>query len=135
MGEIFLWKQINSAYTICMNDTATVWRELMRCDDPRLAQIVTITIASMEFDVRCIEFELDEAALRRLPRPQPYVIEVLEDNWHELVSVLNELIAEQLEFDAYLDQRDRSISRNQQRLLIALAVIVGALAVTGAVEL
>lgn len=120
---------------MAMNDTATAWRELMRCDDSRLANIVAITIASMEFDVRCTEFELDAAAMRRLPKPQPYVIEVLERDWHDLIGVLNELIAEQLEFDAYLDSRDRSIGRNHRRLLIALAVVVGALAAAGAVEL
>lgn len=117
-----------------MNETI-VWRELMRCDDARLANIVTITIASMEFDVRCIAVDLDETAMRRLPAPQPYTIEVLENDWHDLTNVLHDLIAEQLEFDALLDCRDISIGRNQRRMLFALAVIVGALAAAGAIDL
>lgn len=117
-----------------MKSQTQTWRELMRCDDARLANIVTITIASMEFDVRLTHVE-DPAGERRLPAPKPYVIEVDESDWHDLTEVLHELIAEQIEFDDYMTSRELMVGRSQRRLLIILAVVVSALAAAGAIEL
>jgi len=110
------------------------WRELMRCDDDRLARIVTLSIASMEFDVRCTHVE-DPLAGRRIQEIDPYLIEVRDEDWHDLSTVLNELIEEQLEFDTYLEHRDRAVGRHQRRVLLILAIVVGTLAAAGAIEL
>jgi hypothetical protein len=105
----------------------------MRFDDARLANIVTVTIASMEYDARLRRVE-DPTGLRRLPAVQPFVVEVRAEDWQELAEVLSDLIDEQLEFDEYLERRDRMVGRSQRRLLLLMVVVVSALAAAGAIK-
>ncbi len=135
MEALFFLRPTTCAhYTKTTMKSTSTWRELMRCDDKRLAQIVTVTIASMEFDVRCTHID-DPFAERRLPLSAPFSIEVREDDWQDLTDVLHDLIAEQLEFDAYVERRDAGVGRRQRQFLLILVGVVAALAATGAIEL
>lgn len=85
-----------------------MWRELARFDDPALASAVATTIAAMEFDVR-----LEERG----------VVEVAECDRADLVDVLEEIIAEQQDFDRDIQERQR---RSQRQAGVILLVATGA---------
>ena len=78
----------------------TSWRELCRFDDPLLARAVATSIEAMEFDVLLRAADSppggDEASSSGRP---PYVVQVVASEWGDLADVLEEIIAEQQEFD------------------------------------
>lgn len=93
------------------------WRELHRTSDARDALRVLTCIAAIEFDVRCVDglgevVDLSDAAGGGL-----WIIQVRAEDHPELMEVLDEIIAEQDEFDAALDQQDR-----RRRFVMSLAV-------------
>ena len=76
-----------------MQTATNNWQELCRFTDQSLARAVATSIAAMEFDVRLIEIE----------DPNQYVIEVDSDNFNALNDLLQEIVDEQIEFDALLE--------------------------------
>lgn len=57
-----------------------------------------------------------------------YVIETHQDHRSELLGVLEEILDEQDEFDAAIEERDRFVLRARQIALVALIAIVAILA-------
>jgi hypothetical protein len=105
----------------------TSWRELCRFEDPLLAHAVATSIEAMEFDVllRAAGGPFGREHATSAGRP-PYVVQVAASAWGDLVEVLEEIIAEQEEFDRMLMQR-RTACRHSR--------IVTVIALTGAAEL
>ncbi|MHC4427091.1 MAG: hypothetical protein ACYS0D_00605 [Planctomycetota bacterium] len=105
----------------------TSWRELCRFDDPLLAHAVATSIEAMEFDVLLRAAGgptgAEQAAYHGQP---PYVVQVVASDWGDLAEVLQEIIAEQQEFDRMLLQR---------RVTCRHSRIVTVIALTGAAEL
>lgn len=99
------------------------WRELHRTSNPQDVLTICTSIAAMEFDVRCVDVhgrvlgsgDFDEV-------PPPWIIEVRTEDHPALLEVLGEIIAEQKEFDATLDQRD---PWTLQRLLLSAVALAG----------
>lgn len=92
----------------------------------------------MSFDVSMIGLDgrpVDEDTVDQDASHHDIVIEVLEQDWLDLVDVIDEIINEQVEFDELLQRRDLLVSKGQRRFLIVLVVVVSALAATGAIEL
>src|SRR5262245_51405767 len=83
-----------------------MWRQLARFDDPGLASAVATTIAAMEFEVRLED---------------PTIVEVLEHDQADLADVLEEIVAEQQEFDRLLEEKRRSAERAGIILLLVLS--------------
>ena len=127
-------------------ERSIVWRELYRTNDPALAHTVATCIEGMEFDVRVRdalgrvidgtrEQESDAttpaaADLRQASLKPPFAIDVDENEWDELREVLQELIAEQTEFDRKLEVARLRSARVAQ--LIILSVMTVAAAIAGA---
>jgi len=106
------------------------WRELCRFDDLLSARAVATSIAAMEFDVRLCAADAPaepppEHAHDHPGRP-PFVVEVRSRHWHDLADVIDEIIAEQREFDLALESR-RGAGRP--------ARLVAVIALTGTVDL
>jgi hypothetical protein len=107
------------------------WRDLYRSDDLHLVRTVATCLEAMAFETRI--------QTPGGPRPDrvvtPHVVQVSTEDWESLVEVLPELIAEQQEFDEFLRCWHQRSGRSERRLLVAMIVIVGTLAVIGAIEL
>ncbi len=102
---------------------STAWRELHRSSDPREVVAVVTSIASMEFDVRCTTPDGDPITLSEFSEhPAMVIIEVPEAYHRELLDVLEDIIAEQDEFDEMLESRDVWTGK---RLFLTLAAIAG----------
>ncbi len=84
----------------------SMWRVLARFDDPGLASAVATTIAAMEFEVRL---------------EQPSVVEVMEDDQADLAEVLDEIVAEQQEFDRLLEEKRNRAERSGVLILLILS--------------
>ena len=114
------------------------WRELYRCDELSRAGVVATSIAAMEFDVRLRDAGtgryLDQPGSEGEPRRGPYAVETRAGDWEDLASVLDAIIEEQSQFDAYLLERDRRTGRAQRSFLLLLIVVVGVLAIMGLIE-
>ncbi len=109
-----------------MSEADASWRELFRSNDPNEVHNVAMTIAAMGFDLRCSDasgaFELTEEEPDGRP---PYILQVPAEHVPELHPVLEDIVAEQNEFDEMLAQRDRQGRRMRQRL--ALIVLISAM--------
>lgn len=122
------------------------WRELYRCENLLQARAVATSIAAMEFDVRLttlgpLELEHEnnvdkphsstssaaDESLADVPDdlPGPYVVEVPELHWPDLAEVLSEIIAEQAEFDEWLELRRHRRSAQFFVVLGATGVVHG----------
>jgi len=113
----------------------TAWRSLYRSSDPDKVRKLITSLASMEFDVRCSNgdgkpIQSDD---ERFGSP-PYTIDVAEEHWPELVSLVDEIISEQDEFDAMLEAKAH-LGQRKRRLLLLLILLVAALATFGLIEL
>jgi hypothetical protein len=105
----------------------TSWRELCRFDDPLLAHAVATSIEAMEFDV-LLRAAGGPAGPQDAAHPgqPPYVVRVVASEWGDLAGVIDQIIAEQQEFDRMLLQR-RVVCRHSR--------VVTVIALTGAAEL
>ena len=83
----------------------TPWRELHRTSDSQELLAIVTSIAAMEFETRCVDCAGRPVALSELDGPGPYIVQVPADDHAELLDVLDEIIAEQDEFDADLRRR------------------------------
>ncbi len=103
------------------------WRELTRCDSLAEAHTIATSIEAMEYDVRLrtafSDEPIDIAAMSNDPDASgPFVIDARGADWADLAGVLQEIIAEQFEFDDGLRRRDRAVNRVRWTLLsVALA--------------
>jgi len=106
------------------------WRELFRCDDFRQASAVATSIAAMEFDVQLRSTEprssphtaagaFDDPYADDWERTQrgPFIIEVSPQHWQPLRDLLDEIVQEQVEFDALLEGR---VVRNRKYILVVI---------------
>ena len=103
-----------------------IWRELYRTADLGVARTVATTVASMEFDVQILanngrEVDSDD------PGPPPYSVQVDEDHHRDLLGVVDEILAEQDEFDEFIARR-KGRSVFMYTILILLAVLTFLLA-------
>ena len=106
------------------------WRQLCRTDEPHLARTIVTTIAAMEFPVRLRDAATGEVIEEREDIGDgPFIIDTHADHHAELADVLEDLIGEQEEFDAKLEQRDRFVRRARRIVLLVLIIIVAVLAV------
>jgi hypothetical protein len=105
----------------------TSWRELCRFDDPMLARAVATALEAMEFDVhlRGAGHPPGAEETADFGRP-PYVVQVVASEWADLTDVLEEIIAEQQEFD-HMVIGHRAAGRH--------SLIVTVITLTGAAEL
>jgi hypothetical protein len=106
------------------------WRELYRTSELSLAHTIATCIEGMEFEVRLrdalgreVSDVVDEGSAKSQAsiRP-PFVIHVREQDWAALREVLDDLIAEQEEFDDKLAAAARRSTR------VARVVILSAIA-------
>ncbi len=106
-----------------MHEDTRTWRSLYECDEPHRAQTIVTCLRAMEFDVRLRVGERTwDDGLPEQPLPERHVIEVPTGDWAELRAVLDELMAEQDEFDAKLALRRRRTSRLWGISLILLLI-------------
>ena len=112
------------------------WRALFASDDPAEARVVATCVAAMEFDVRMTPHDtIGEGLDDGDGGTEGIVVEVPANDWAVLAEVLDDILAEQAQFDAFLVETHGRSTRAQRRLLITMIVIVGALAVVGAIDL
>ncbi len=110
-----------------MNETGK-WRELYRCDSLGKARTVVTSISAMEFEVRLrdgLTGQLVDPEMGSPPGSESVVfsIEAREEDWGDLDSVLEEIIDEQREFDAFLESW-HSLSGRAQLICFAVAGII-----------
>lgn len=118
-----------------MQDTG-LWRELFRSEDLMKARAIATCVAAMEFEARLgpaappIRAEEGDG-----PGDPPYVVEVMMTDWPQLAEVLEEIVAEQEDFDDALERWQCRAAQSERRVLLAMIIIVGALAALGVIEL
>ena len=122
-----------------MNE-ATTWTELCRCDDPRQARTIVTTIGAMEFPVRLVN-----AATGGVVDPPEggetglWVVQVQGEHRADLIGVLDEMLAEQAEFDRAMEARKEAHRRTEANfvrwVLLILVIIVAVLAMLRSIEL
>ena len=100
------------------------WRELTRCDSLAEAHLIATSIEAMEFEVRLRSASADEPLAAAAG---PFVVEARAEDRDDLAGVLEEILAEQGEFDERLERRDRAIECTRRGFF--LVAIAGALAV------
>lgn len=102
----------------------TSWRELCRFDDLPLARAVATSLEAMEFDVllRAADGPPEGDPAPPHGRP-PYVVQVVASDWGDLADVLQEIIAEQREFDRMII-RQRAASRHSR--IVTVIFLAGA---------
>jgi hypothetical protein len=119
------------------------WRELYRTNDPALAHTVATCIEGMEFDVRvrdaigCVIDGSDEeggSANPHAPFKPPFAIDVRSEDWAGLRGVLDELIAEQVEFDSKLEVDRQRAARVAQLLILSAVTLLAAFAGASALK-
>lgn len=110
-------------YTFGMDAPQPSWRALFSSDDPDRVRAVATTIASMGFEVRCSNESHPSRALDGDDiEHQPREVCVREEDFPELIEVLDEIIAEQAEFDQQLKERRWRVQKR-----IALALVIAAM--------
>lgn len=107
-----------------MSDSSTAWRALYRCDDLLQARAVATSIAAMEFDaqIRCANGNLEHSDREghvNVDFPGPYSVEVVDQDWPELVGALDEIVGEQAEFDQRIQRRQR-----RSGLILAITMLL-----------
>ncbi|MHC5022444.1 MAG: hypothetical protein ACYTGG_00840 [Planctomycetota bacterium] len=110
------------------------WRDLYRCECPVRARAVATSIASMQFDVRLLGDDGRDIN-DGWPENVTFIVRVPESDWDQLAAVLDEIIAEQEDFDDFLRDRDDRVGRAQRRFIVAMVILLAALAAGGAIEL
>lgn len=115
--------------------TTCEWRELYRSVDHQMARNLATCIEAMEFRARVVTSGGFDPATFPHDDSTPLLVQVTTADWPALFDVLDELVAEQLEFDAFIESWDERTRRNERRLLIVLIIVVGALAAIGATDL
>lgn len=106
-----------------MSSPAESWKHLHYSSDPRIIASVVTSIAAMEYDVRSVDANGRPVSVDELGEATgPFSIEVRPESHAELVDVLDEIVAEQIEFDVLLDH-GRQWTRKQ--LLVSIAAILG----------
>jgi uncharacterized membrane protein YcjF (UPF0283 family) len=112
-------------------DVPDAWRELHRCHGLLEARAIVTSIAAMEFDVRVRDATTGEIVSINENLPDgTFIIETQVEHAPALADVLDQIIDEQVEFDATLDEVQRRTTRWVRRvyliilLLIALAVMM-----------
>ena len=118
-----------------MNDPAD-WRDLYWCEGLARARAIATSIAAMEYDVRL------RNAATALPVMDDeedwgggYVIQARTEDWSDLADVLDQIIDEQQEFDAFIDAwhgRTGHLHRIFLGVVIGLVIV---LAILGIIEL
>jgi hypothetical protein len=118
-----------------MHDPAD-WRDLHWCEDLVQARTIATAIAAMEFDVRV------RNAATALPVGDDeedwgggYVVETRAADWPDLAGVLDEIIEEQREFDAFLDAWHGRAGRMHRIFLGVVVGLIIVLAILGVIEL
>ncbi|MHC4210880.1 MAG: hypothetical protein ACYSWT_14325 [Planctomycetota bacterium] len=102
----------------------TSWRELCRFDDLPLARAVATSLEAMEFDVLLRTADSTPEGVPAPPYgPPPYVVQVVASEWGDLADVLEEIVAEQREFDRMVN-RHRAASRHSR--IVTVIVLAGA---------
>ena len=113
---------------------ASAWRELWLSDDLVEACAVSTTILAMEYEARLVDRD-GRGVGPGSDSSGPFRVYVREADWPQLSEVVEEIVAEQAEFDQYLEGWRSLASRLHRALLLALIVIVAVLAIVGAIEL
>ena len=112
------------------------WRELACFDDLSQARAVATAIAAMEFEVRLIDARGAEVrAEYELTYDGPFPLQVSAADRAALAEVIDEIIAEQAEFDVYLAAWHDRAGRWERTLLGLLVALVTVLAVLGVIRL
>lgn len=118
-----------------MNDGDS-WRELHRTRDFREAATIATCLAAMEFDATLVD------GLGREVSPEivddlkePFCVRVPVEDAVLLHEVLEEIIAEQTQFDRLLARRHQNEDRRNRQTLLVLIAIVASLAALGLIEL
>jgi hypothetical protein len=102
----------------------TPWRELCRFDDLPLARAVATSIEAMEFDVVLRPDESPPGVVEASPEPgPPYVVQVVASEWGQLAEVLEEIIAEQRDFDRMIARRQ--VAGRHSRI-VTVIILAGA---------
>ena len=110
------------------------WCELWRTDDLLEARAVSTTNLAMEYEARLIDRDGND--LEALSEENaPYRVQVRESDWPELSEVVEEIVAEQAEFDTYMQGWRSFVHRLHRAFLLVLIAIVILLAIFGAIAL
>ena len=112
------------------------WRELIRCDSLAEANVIATSIEAMEFEIGLrssySDEPLDAAAIEDLQARGdadvggPFVIEARAEDYDDLAGVVEEIRAEQGEFDERLEHRDRAVGVARRGMFLVL--LAGAMA-------
>ena len=127
----------NAPYTAVMSDPLS-WRVLYAGEGLARARAIATVIEAMEFEVRLCDVATDlpvEALEADLDKDGVYRIEARGEDWSDLAEVLEQIIAEQSDFDALLERRDRSVLSAQRVVLGVVVVAVIVLALMGIARL
>lgn len=120
-----------------MSDSPS-WRVLYAGEGLAKARVIATAIEAMEFEVRLCDVATDlpvEAMDENLDDDGVYRIEARGDDWSDLADVLEQIIAEQSDFDALLERRDRSVLSVQRVFLGVVVALVIVLALMGIARL
>ncbi len=106
------------------------WRDLFRCDGLPQARAVATSIEAMEYDVRVIDVATGRPVTDAAGADPGggFVVQTRPEEAVELHEVLDQIIAEQVDFDDYLDRRDEVRLSRQRVFLGVLITIVSVLA-------
>lgn len=111
------------------------WREIWRCDDLAEARAIATAIEAMEFPARL----RSSSGLPVEPGGEsgtaPFVIDVDEASWPDLIEVVDEIAREQVDFDRSMERWRDHACRRRRAFLLLLIMIVAALALIGAIDL
>lgn len=113
----------------------TTWTELHRCDDADRARTLLVCLEAMEFDARLVEVPGGQTSAAFRQRSSAWRIDVPESHWETLREIVDEILAEQDEFDEFMAAWEQRTGRTQRKVLVVLVVIVGSLAAVGAIRL
>ena len=114
------------------------WQELLRCEGLDQAHAIATSIEAMEYDVRVIDLVTGRPVSGDATDVDPagrFVIETRPEDEAELSEVLDQIVAEQDDFDDYLDRRDNKTLSVRRVLLGTLIAIVAVLAMLGIIEI
>jgi len=112
------------------------WRELACFDDLHQARAIATAIAAMEYEVRLIDARGGEVRPDlELAYNAPYALQVPAAERAELADVIDEIVAEQMEFDVRLAAFHDRASRRQRLFLAFMVALVIGLAILGVIRL
>ncbi len=120
-----------------MSDSPS-WRVLYAGEGLARARVIATAIEAMEFEVRLCDVATDlpvEALGANLDHDGVYRIEARGEDWSDLAEVLEQIIEEQSEFDAFLEHRDSSVLNAQRVFLGVVVALVIVLALMGIAKL